>query len=86
MCLCKKTLIDKLERISTSFSRKVFIRSLGFTYRSIPRSVIRRKMLNLDSLLMRMRRNDLLMAYKMLNGMVGMNVSEFFRLALPPRV
>ncbi|XGW29465.1 hypothetical protein V3C99_008912 [Haemonchus contortus] len=40
-----------------------WLRSLGFTYRSIPRSIIRSSVLKLDSLKHRRRKNDLIMVF-----------------------
>ncbi|XGW34103.1 hypothetical protein V3C99_018132 [Haemonchus contortus] len=77
---CSKSLVNRLERVQHSFTRKVFIRSLGFTYSSIPRGAIRNKILKLESLNVRRRRNDLHMVYKILHGLVDLELRDFFRL------
>ena len=74
----KKADILVLERVQNSFTRKVLIRSMGFKYSSIPDSVTRNKMLNLDSLEARRDRNDLILAHKILSNQTGLDSKDFF--------
>ena len=73
----KKSDILILERVQNSFTRKVLIRSMGLKYNSIPDSVTRNKMLNLDSLEARRGRNDLILAHKILSNQTGLDSKDF---------
>ena len=61
-----------------SFTRKVLLRTLHFDYKNVPFSSVRNRMFGLDSLVVRRRKLDLIMVYKILHNLVKIDPSSFF--------
>lgn len=61
--------------VQHDFTRAVFIRAFGFTYKSIPRGIVRDKMLNLNSPYFRRRCKDLFAVFKIVNVVLYLNVN-----------
>ena len=69
-----------LEKVQNSFTRKVLIRSIGFSYNRILNSKERNLNFSLESLAVRRRKFDLIMVYKMLFGQSALDNKAFFKL------
>ncbi|EYC28086.1 hypothetical protein Y032_0008g328 [Ancylostoma ceylanicum] len=57
----KRKVVEELERVQNSFTRKLFIRTVGFMYDNIPPAEERNMNLGLKPLAWRRRKFDLLM-------------------------
>lgn len=68
----------RLEAVQNNFTRKLWVRLYGYDYTSIPPSNVRNKIFNLSSLLLRRKRNDLLMIYKMITERVSLRPDKFY--------
>ena len=77
----KKSLINMIEKVQNNFTRKLMIRTVGFSnlsYQKMPSSNIRNKLYRLQPLYKRRRRNDLLMMYKILHSLCELKSSDFY--------
>ena len=77
-CPHKRKVSDKLEKVQNSFTRKLFIRKVGFFYDKIPSFEERNMNLGLHSLSWRRRKFDLLMFHKMIHGHTGLDPENYF--------
>lgn len=71
----KRKLVKKIESVQNSFTRKVMIRSLGFSYDQIPSSKDRNIILGLETLEYRRKKNDLILFHKILYGKCDLSLS-----------
>lgn len=76
----KQKSILRLEKVQSSFTRKLFLRSMGFNYDDIPRSSLRNEQLGLKSLRWRRMRNDLILIYKIIHGKAEVNSDGLFKM------
>ena len=73
----RSSVINKLESVQNSFTRKLMMRALGLAYDQIPCSWARNENLGLPILLQRRRWNDLLFLHKLIHGECGLKLSHF---------
>ena len=71
-------IISALESVQNSFTRKLMLRKGGLDYNNVPPADRRNTIFGLSSLASRRVRNDMLMIFKILNGVV--KVQNFFTL------
>lgn len=74
----KKILIRTLEKVQNDFTRKLMLRVHGFNYSRIPISSERNKFLGLRTLDLRRKRNDLILLFKILHGLVRIDKGKLF--------
>lgn len=77
----KKKDIDLLESAQNNFTRKLAMRCSGLSYEFIPDGVTRRRVFGLPSLFSRRKRNDMVMAFKILTGRASLCSSSLFSVA-----
>uniref|UniRef100_A0A0N4WH65 RNA-directed DNA polymerase from transposon BS n=1 Tax=Haemonchus placei TaxID=6290 RepID=A0A0N4WH65_HAEPC len=74
----KRKIIDKIEKVQNSFTRKLMIRVVGFMYDSIPSAAERNANFGLRSLCWRRKKFDLLTFHKVLTGSHCLHPSTFY--------
>ncbi|EYB89180.1 hypothetical protein Y032_0235g3198 [Ancylostoma ceylanicum] len=73
-----KRSISRLEAVQNSFTRKLWIRLHGYDYANTPPAFIRNCTFSIPTLDMRIRKYDLVMAYKIISGKVNLPTNKFY--------
>jgi hypothetical protein len=74
----KKEDINALESVQNKFSKWLYLRERNYEYSTIPSPKRRNRLYNLESLASRRLRCDLIMIYKIINGLNGLKCKAFF--------
>ena len=73
----KRKTIAKLEKVQNNFTRKLLIGNTNFNYRNLISADDRNKKFGLHSLCKRRRKFDLIMFYKLVHGLCGLDPDVF---------
>ena len=67
-----------IEKVKNNFTRNLLLRMKNLSLNLIPSAACRNKLFGIKSLLLRRRRNDLLMLFKILHGLCNLKSTDFF--------